>query len=73
MYHPATRTTYFFKAYYVWTMDENKIAGNHQLISSKWPDFEGYLDAAYTRRDGYTIFFKGNRYVMNSFDSKIVV
>ena len=61
MYYPRTRNTYFFKENKVWVMNARKHVGNHEIISDKWPGLEGYLDAAYTRKDGDIIFFKGNR------------
>ena len=60
-YHKETQMTYFFKEKYVWEMNATKYIINQDLISKKWKGLEDGLDAAYTRNDGETIFFKGDR------------
>ena len=61
IYHKATCTTYIFRGYYMWRMNNEKQASNHERISSKFPGLPGYIDAAYTRSDGSIVFFKYNR------------
>ncbi|CAB3995892.1 Matrix metallo ase-24 [Paramuricea clavata] len=62
IYHKATCTTYIFRGYYMWRMNNAKQASNHERISSKFRGLPGYIDAGYSRNDGSMVFFKNNRY-----------
>ena len=62
IYHKASCTTYIFSGYYMWRMNNEKQASNHERISTKFHGLPGYIDAAYSRSDGSIVFFKNDRY-----------
>ena len=58
----AARRTYAFKGQYYWVIGHNAglESGPHK-IDSRWREIREPVDAAFTRRDGRTIFFIGSR------------
>jgi hypothetical protein len=54
--------TYFFKDPYFWTLDKyNRPLGGGRKIRDHWKGLHPRVQAAYTRRDGKTVFFKGRK------------
>ena len=53
--------TYFFKESHFWTLDKYDRPMGGRPIVDHWPGLRSKIQAAYTRRDGLTVFFKGKR------------
>jgi hypothetical protein len=59
--HSSDGNTYFFKEPYFWTLDKyNRSLGGGKIVDH-WPGLHPRVQAAYTRRDGKTVFFKGRK------------
>jgi hypothetical protein len=59
--HSSDGNTYFFKKPYFWTLDKyNRSLGGKRIVDH-WPGLHPRVQAAYTRRDGKTVFFKGRK------------
>ena len=54
--------TYFFKEPYFWTLDKhNRPLGGGRKIVDHWEKLHPRVQAAYTRPDGKTVFFKAKK------------
>ena len=61
VFHSKDGNTYFFKEEYFWTLDKYDRMLGGRKIAEVWPKLRARVQAAYTRRDGKTVFFKGRR------------
>ena len=59
--HSNDGNTYFFKQPNFWTLDKYKRPLGARKIVDHWPGLRSKVNAAYTRRDGLTVFFKGRK------------
>ena len=61
MVHAGDGYTYAFKGDYFWPISDRGQWTGALKISDFWSDLPGNLDAAFTRADKTTLFFKGSR------------